>query len=73
MKYTFKKNDEYEARRIVKADDMAIALFDIQLNLQKRCEHATENMDKYATFEHIFNEIHLILNRWDIDTESILE
>jgi hypothetical protein len=73
MKYTFQTNDDYEARRILKADDMAIALWDIQFNLRKRCEHQIEGIGADEFLDKIFEELNDILEENDINADKLVE
>jgi len=73
MKYTIVTHDDVEALRILKSLDMASALWDIQHNLRKRCEWATEGMNSEDTFDKIFDELNDILIEHDIDTDNLIE
>lgn len=63
--------------RAVKSLDMALALWEIQHNLKKKCEHLIDSMDSnadvydglYVAFDAIFE----LLDEHDIDTEKLVE
>ena len=73
MKTTFTTTDDYEAMRIFKSLDMALALFQIQFNLKKKCEYRLEADEDIEEFDVIFEELNDIFNEYDIDAAKLLQ
>ena len=64
-------SDNMEFSRAIKATDMALALFEIQMNTKRSFEHDDEHNNK--TLNAVFDEIYRILNEYSINTETLLE
>ena len=73
MKYTIQTHDDYEARRLLKSTDMAMALWDIQFNLRKRLERQIEGIGADEFLDTIFEEINEILEEHDINADNLVE
>ncbi len=58
------QEEKKEHYRCVKSLDMALALFEIQMNLRKR---SGENVDS------IFEEIYKIINEYNINIEELVD
>lgn len=64
-----------EMRRITKAIDMALVLFEIESNLKKKIEHKLDKIkeiDCYDTLEMVFNEISDLYEEFDIKTDKLI-
>lgn len=74
MRTTVTTTDPIEAKRLVKADDMAIVLFEIYFNLRKRTEYMMENAtDAYDAHEKIFEEIFSLFSQHHLIIDDIIE
>ncbi len=67
------QEDQSKFKRVVKADDMAFALFEILRNTKKQLEWSLEgkDIDKYDTLELVYEKIWDIVNKHNIDIEDI--
>lgn len=72
MKYIFKTNDKTKAMQLIKATDMAGALFEIVCNLKKKAmkEHLDMSEDYYNGVEYSFDLIMGELNSRGIDVDD---
>lgn len=68
-------DDKLALLRCVKATNMAIALFEIEMNLKKRCEFALDaddNMNKYEALELIFEKLYDTIHESGINIEELI-
>jgi hypothetical protein len=67
MEVTFKTSDPIEAKRLAKADDMAVFIFSIIRNLPRKFE------DSDTDHQPVFDAIYAELDRYNICIDDILE
>jgi len=66
--------DNLEYLQVVKAKDMALALWQITHNLKKVCEYKIiepDNEDVYAGIDLVYKGIYEILESYNIDTNEL--
>jgi hypothetical protein len=63
-------DDSMDFSRAVKATDMALALWDIQLNLKREFEGTVEHDN--ATLEAVFDRIYSILDEYNINADELV-
>jgi len=76
MTHTFTTEDPKEALRIIKATDMAIALFQITHNLKKQVENRYPDMvgDYFHTgIDASFDMIQDEIDRWGINLDELID
>ena len=73
---TFDLNDHDERMahyRCVEALNMAIVLFEISVNLKKKCMHSAENLEDVKGIDICFEQIHELLNDYGINLDKLIE
>jgi hypothetical protein len=68
-------DDTLAYKRCVKATDMALALFEIQVNLRKQCEAKLDSgiiTDPYQVLEMIMDEVNNTINDHHIDVDDLI-
>lgn len=68
-------DDNMAHKRCVKSLDMALALWEIQTNLRKRCENMVEHSkeeSKFEALEIIFQELREIFDDNNINTDELI-
>ena len=70
-------DDEMSHKRVIKATDMAICLFEIAYNLKKTIENRLENLDiseldKTSVLDMVFEEIAKELENNNINLEELI-
>jgi hypothetical protein len=73
--YTIVTTDAQEARRLVKSLDMALAIWEIQTNLRKRCENRiahTQRENPYDILDIVLEQIADVLADHHINAEDLV-
>ena len=68
-------DDTLAYKRCVKSTDMALALFEIQVNLRKQCEAKLDSgaiTDPYQVLEMIMDELNDTINDHHIDVDDLI-
>ncbi len=69
-------DDRMEHLRVIKSLDMALALWDIQFNLKRRCENIIDSSEKKMNsndvLELVFDEIYKSFEEHDINTDKLV-
>jgi hypothetical protein len=67
MKVTFESEDPLEIKRLAKADDMAMCLWELVHNGWREFKHTDYEWEKS------WNKIHETLERFNIDVDDLME
>ncbi|WPZ08801.1 hypothetical protein [Roseivirga spongicola] len=67
MKVTFETEDEKEAKRLAKANDMAFMLWDLVHNGWRDFKHTDYD------YEKSWNKIHELLDQYKIDVDELAQ
>jgi hypothetical protein len=71
--YTITTTDAQEARRLVKSLDMALAIWEIQTNLRKRCENMVDHFkNPYDVVDLVFEQITDVLADRHINADDLV-
>jgi len=73
--YTITTTDAQEARRLVKSLDMALAIWEIQTNLHKRCVILIEQLEQrhpYDVLDLVFEQITDVLADRHINADELV-
>ena len=74
--YTIVTTDAQEARRLVKSLDMALAIWEIQTNLHKRCENLIEQHrernNMYDVIDFVFEQIADVLAEYHVNADDLV-
>ena len=78
LEFDFENDDDRKAHlRCMMAIDMAIVLWELNTNLEKKCKHIAEcqeaDSDVHDGVYIVFEQIRELLNEYGIDTDTLID